>query len=151
MRISIQQGAIALFLLSASLAADAAPRITAIQNAASNIPAGQPIGIGSIFVIKGSGLGPTDISISPTPFQTTSLSGTSVQVTIGQTGLTYDALMYYTSDTQIAALLPSNTLTGGGTFKVTYNGESGTGRPWHRREHPGYFYDRLDRYGSRPS
>jgi uncharacterized protein (TIGR03437 family) len=35
-----------------------------------------------------------------------------------------NALMYYTSATQIAALLPSNTPTGGGTFTVTFNGET---------------------------
>ncbi len=112
MRISIHQGATALFFLVGSFAAEAAPVITAIQNAASNIPTGQPIGIGCIFVIKGSGLGPANISIADAPFQSTSLSGTSVSVTVGQT--TVDALMYYTSDTQIAALLPSNTPTGTG-------------------------------------
>jgi uncharacterized protein (TIGR03437 family) len=37
---------------------------------------------------------------------------------------TVAALMYYTSDTQVAALLPSNTpTTGPGTFTVTYNGQ----------------------------
>ena len=125
MRIRISRFAEIAFFLSASIIASAAPSIMAIQNAASNIPGGQPIGVGCIFVIKGTGLGPADISISPTPFQTTSLSGTSVQVTVGAT--TVDALMYYTSDTQIAALLPSNTPTGNGTFKVTYNGQSGSG------------------------
>ncbi len=113
-----------VILMAAGLGLQAAPVITSIQNAASNIPTGQPIAIGGIFVIKGTGLGPANISIAPTPFQNTTLSGTSVQVTVGQT--TVDALMYYTSDTQVAALLPSNTPTGSGTFKVTYNGESKT-------------------------
>src|SRR6185503_774438 len=36
-----------------------------------------------------------------------------------------NALMYYTSDKQIAALLPSNTPTGGpATITVTYNGQA---------------------------
>ncbi|MBZ5607986.1 MAG: hypothetical protein LAP38_07010 [Acidobacteriia bacterium] len=125
MRISIHHCSAALLFLGASLAAEAAPVIKAIQNAASNIPTGQPIGVGGIFVIKGSGLGPADISIASSPFQNTTLSGTSVQVTVGST--TVDALMYYTSDQQVAALLPSNTPTGSGTFKVTYNGQSGSG------------------------
>jgi uncharacterized protein (TIGR03437 family) len=125
MRISRSRFAAVGFVLGASLLANAAPAITSIQNAASNIPMGQPIAIGSIFVIKGTGLGPANISIAPSPFQSTSLSGTSVSVTVGST--TVDALIYYTSDTQIAALLPSNTPTGGGTFKVTYNSQSGSG------------------------
>ncbi len=115
----------AVLLAISSVIANAAPAIMAIQNAASNIPGGQPIAIGSIFVIKGAGLGPANISIAASPFQNTSLSGTSVAVTVGST--TVDALIYYTSEKQIAALLPSNTPTGSGTFKVTYNGQSGSG------------------------
>src|SRR5947209_19886940 len=93
----------AVLLTISSVIANAAPAITAIQNAASNIPGGQPIAIGSIFVIKGTGLGPANTSIAATPFQNASLSGTSVSVTVGST--TVDALMYYTSDKQLAALL----------------------------------------------
>jgi uncharacterized protein (TIGR03437 family) len=37
--------------------------------------------------------------------------------------------MYYTSDAQVAALLPSNTPTGNGTVKVTYNGQSSAAAP----------------------
>jgi len=125
MRTSTFRFAAVAIVLGASLMADAAPAITSIQNAASNIPTGQPIGIGCIFVIKGTGLGPANISIASSPFQNTSLSGTSVSVTVGSS--TVDALMYYTSDKQVAALLPSNTPTGSGTFKVTYNGQSGSG------------------------
>src|SRR4051794_19557781 len=86
----------------------AAPAITSVQNAASNI-VGLPnaaIAFGSIFVLKGSGLGPPNISISSKPFQATTLSGTSVTITFVD-GKTVGALMYYTSDKQIAALLPS--------------------------------------------
>src|SRR6185437_1208174 len=102
----------------------AAPKIDTIQNSASNIVTGPggPIAQGSIFVIKGSGLGPANISISPTPFQSTTLSGASVAVTVGTT--TVNALMYYTSDAQIAALMPSNAPTGSATFTVTYSNQS---------------------------
>lgn len=120
MRISAYR--LAVFLLFVCCSAEGAPLIRAIQNAASNIPGGQPIAVGGIFVIKGTGLGPANISIAPVAFQTTSLSGTSVQVTVAST--TVDAFIYYTSDAQVAALLPSNTPTGSGTFKVTYNGAS---------------------------
>ena len=103
----------------------AAPNITSIQNAASNITAGlpgAPLAQGSIFILKGSGLGPATISIASKPFQSTTLSGTSVSVVVN--GTTVNALMYYTSDSQVAALLPSNTPTGGGNFTVTYNGQA---------------------------
>src|SRR5579862_1682848 len=78
----------------------AAPAITSVQNAASNILAvpNAAIAVGSIFVVKGSGLGPPNISIASKPFQSTTLSGTAVAITNG--GTTVSALMYYTSDSQ---------------------------------------------------
>ena len=110
-------------LISAAIARlSAAPVITSVANAASNIPFNSPIAQGAVFVIKGSSLGPADISVATAPFQNTNLSGTSVAVTVGST--TVNALMYYTSDKQVAALLPSNTPTGAGSFTVTYNGQT---------------------------
>ena len=110
--------------LLAALAApclSAAPTITSIANAASNLTFNAPVAQGAVFVIKGSGLGPANLSTASAPFQSTTLSGTSVAVTVGTT--TVNALMYYTSDGQVAALLPSNTPTGVGAFTVTYNGQ----------------------------
>jgi len=101
------------------------PTITSVQNAASNILAGMPnggIAQGAIFVIKGSGLGPSQISIADSPFQNTTLSNTSIAVKVGSA--TVNPRMYYTSDGQVAALLPSNTPTGVATFTVTYNGQT---------------------------
>jgi uncharacterized protein (TIGR03437 family) len=100
----------------------AAPSITGVANAAANIPFNYPIAQGAIFVIYGSGLGPVNISVASSPFQSTALSGTSVSVTVG--GTTVNALMYYTSATQVAGLLPSNTPTGSGTWTVTYNSQT---------------------------
>ena len=113
-----------LFLLVAAAVPrlPAAPTITTVANAASNIGFNAPIGQGAIFVIKGSGLGPEKISIAPVPFQSTSLSGTTVTVTAGETSL--EAPLYYTSATQIAALLPSAIPAGGANFTVTYNGQA---------------------------
>jgi uncharacterized protein (TIGR03437 family) len=96
--------------------------ITSVANAASNIPFNSPVAQGAVFVIKGSGLGPADISVATAPFQNTNLSGTSVAVTVGST--TVNGLMYYTSDKQVAALLPSNTPTGAGSFTVTFSGQT---------------------------
>jgi uncharacterized protein (TIGR03437 family) len=103
----------------------AAPAITSVMNAASNTPSILPNGAiapGSLFVVKGSGLGPPNISVASNPFQSTNLSGTSATITVN--GTTVSALMYYTSDQQIAALLPSNTPTGTGTITVTYNSQA---------------------------
>jgi uncharacterized protein (TIGR03437 family) len=114
---------IILFALTAIPLLSAAPVITSVQNAASNIGFNSPVAQGAIFVLKGSGLGPANITIAPAAFQSTTLSGTSVSVTVGTT--TVNALMYYTSAGQVAALLPSNTPTGAGSFTVTYNGQVG--------------------------
>lgn len=118
----------------------AAPVITSVVNAASykdpRLP-GANIAPGSIFIVTGSGLGPANIAVAPAAFQSTSLSGTSVKVTVNAT--TVNALMYYTSATQVAALLPSNTPPGGaGTgnpkaqvaITVTYNGEDSAPTPF---------------------
>src|SRR6516162_11607260 len=108
-------------LIAASIAT-AAPVIQSVQNAAGNIPY-RSLALGGIFVIKGTGLGPANISFDSKPFQNTSLSGTSIAVTAAN-GTIVNALMYYTSDGQVAALLPSNTPPGRGVFTVTYDGQT---------------------------
>jgi uncharacterized protein (TIGR03437 family) len=108
----------------------AQPAITAVENAASNLPPGlpnSPIAQGAIFVIYGSGLGPANVAVASVPFQSTTLGNTSVAVTVG--GATVNAPMYYTSGGQAAALLPSNTATGAGTLTVTYNGQTSAKAP----------------------
>src|SRR5205085_7296131 len=108
---------IRIFLLASAMAgitaAQTAPIITSVQNAASNIPQGLPnaaIAQGSMFVIKGQNLGPTTPTIaSGFPLQTT-LAGTSVQVTVGDRPV--PAIMYSTSSGQVAAILPSTTFAG---------------------------------------
>ena len=117
-----------IFLISAAIPKlFAAPTINGVANAASNIAFNSPLAPGGIFVIYGTDLGPANLAISPTPFQNTTLSGTSVTVTVGST--TVSALMYYTSATQVAALLPSNTpiptqSSGAPIFTVTFNGQT---------------------------
>jgi uncharacterized protein (TIGR03437 family) len=104
-----------------------APSITDVQNAASNVPSGLPNGglaQGALFVVKGSNLGPaTFIQQTAFPF-TTSIGGTSIQVTVGST--TVDVIMFYSLARQVAGILPSKTPTGTGTLKLTYNGQSTT-------------------------
>ncbi len=100
-----------------------APMITAVENAATNIPPGLPnagIAQGALFVVKGKNLGPAAVVVASAFPLTTSIGGTSMQVTVG--GTTVDAIMYYSLATQIAAILPSKTPVGTGTLTVTYNG-----------------------------
>jgi uncharacterized protein (TIGR03437 family) len=107
-----------------------APIVTSVYNAASYIDRNLPnggIAQGAIFVIKGVNLGPATLTIADKAFQNTSLSGTSAKITVN--GTSVDALMYYTSNGQVAALVPSNTPTGAGTIAVTYNGQTGPNAP----------------------
>jgi uncharacterized protein (TIGR03437 family) len=111
-------------------AASAAPSINNITNAASgNLPGLPNAGIapGAIFVIFGDSLGPAALAIAPTVFQSTNLSQTSVAVTVG--GTVVNALMYYTSSSQVGALLPSNTPVGAGTITVTFNNQTSPSFP----------------------
>ncbi|HWB83272.1 MAG TPA: hypothetical protein VG675_03970 [Bryobacteraceae bacterium] len=104
--------------------------ISSISNAASLIDPSLPNGAiaeGAIAVIQGINLGPITLSVASNAFQSTTLSGTSVSVTVA--GTTVAGLMYYTSATAVAFLLPSNTPIGSGTITVTYNGEAGPASP----------------------
>jgi uncharacterized protein (TIGR03437 family) len=107
------------------------PVISSVSNAASYIDLSLPnggIAQGSIFIVQGSNLGPASLTIdTKTTFQQTTLAGTSVSVTVN--GATVAALMYYTSATQVAALLPSNTPAGAGTIALTYNNQTGPSHP----------------------
>ncbi len=117
-------------LLSTSGLLALAPGVTSIQNPASNIVPGLPnygIAQGSIFVLYGSQLGPATIAIAQSlPYQTTlpGLAGTSVKITAG--GLVTNAPIIYTLNTQVAAVMPSNTVVGPATIQVTYNGFQGS-------------------------
>src|SRR4051794_40804515 len=88
------------------------PVILQVTNAAGYIATGpsRSIAQGSIIVIKGLQLGPSDITITTDVFKITSLAGTSIKFTSGGTSVA--GLMYYTSATQIGALVPSNTPAG---------------------------------------
>lgn len=123
--------AIGLALL-AVITASAQPAVSSgsVVNAASYTPDGLPnsgVAQGSMFIVFGQRLGPAtlqQISAYPLP---TSLSGTSIKVTVS--GTTTDAIMIYTSASQVAAILPSSTPVGTGTFTVTYNGQTSAPAP----------------------
>jgi uncharacterized protein (TIGR03437 family) len=104
------------------------PTITALQNNYSYILPGLPnygIAPGVLFIIKGSGLNNQPLSAlqsSAPPGLPLTLNGTSISVTVN--GTTTHPALYYTSPTQLAAVLPSNTPAGTGTITVTNNGQT---------------------------
>lgn len=120
-----------VLLISAAIPRLAAqPVVTAVENAASNLDPRMPnagIAQGAIFVVYGQGLGPANTLVAPAPFQSTTLSNTSVTVTVGNVSV--NAPLYYTSSGQVAALLPSNTPLGTGTVTVTYNNQTSAKMP----------------------
>lgn len=131
------QGSIALeyttYVSAKSPAAASGPVITELQNNYSYILPGLPnygIAPGSIFVIIGTGLSsstPPVLQSSAAPGLPTTLNQTSVSVTVN--GVTTTPPLYYTSASQLAAVLPSNTPAGTGTITVTYNGQPSAAAP----------------------
>jgi len=108
-----------------AIGASSGQTVTAVVNSASGLVQGLPnsgIAQGAIFLVTGSNLGPTTLATASSTFQTTNVGGTSVSVTVGST--TVNAPMYYSSSSQVAALLPSSTPTGSGTLTVNYNGNA---------------------------
>jgi uncharacterized protein (TIGR03437 family) len=109
-------------------AASSGPTIKQLQNNYSYLLPGVPnygIAPGSLFVIQGAGLSsssPPVLQSSAAPGIPTSLNQTSISVTVG--GVTTTPGLYYTSATQVAAVLPSTTPVGTGTLTLTYNGQA---------------------------
>ena len=104
----------------------AGPRITAIQNNSSRIPAGYPnygIPPSSLFVVVGSGLAdPGEPALQSSSGSGIPLSLNGASITVVVNGVMTRPGLWYTSPTQIAAVLPAATPVGTGTLTVTYRG-----------------------------
>ena len=101
--------------------ADATGVVSNATYAARGLP-NSGIAQGSIFAIFGTNLGPAALTQQPGYPLNTTLGGTSVQVTVG--GVSKDAIPAYVVETQIGAILPSDTPVGEGTVTVTFNGQT---------------------------
>jgi len=118
---------------TAAAAAASAPSITQVLNNYSYVLQGQPnygIAPGSLFVIFGTGLSssaPPVLQSSAAPGLPLTLNQTSVSVTVN--GVAYTPALYYTSATQVAAVLPSTVPVGDGTITVTYNQQTSAPAP----------------------
>jgi len=101
------------------------PTVTDVQNNSSLIPDGFPnagITPSTLFVIHGSNMAtPGSVAVlqDSTLGLPATLNGASISVTVG--GKTVTPAIYYSTPTQIAAVLPEATPTGTGTLTVTYN------------------------------
>lgn len=118
-----------LLLLAAAAAGQPAVDTGGVVNAASYVLPGLPnhgIAQGSMFVIFGRNLGPVALRRAETFPYTTQLAGTSVRVTMEN--VARNAIMVYTSERQVAAILPSDTPAGDGTLTVT-NPDNQTSAP----------------------
>ncbi len=122
---------IVVAILAAALAHAQAPMITGGPvNAASYVIQGLPnanIAQGSMFVLFGNNIGPPEIANAfnfPLP---TTLSGTSIQVTVG--GTATKAIMLFAVSSQVAAILPSTTQIGSGTLTLAFNGQTSNAVP----------------------
>ena len=101
------------------------PSITNVLNNSSEIPAGFPnsgIAQGALFKILGSGLAdPGDANLHDSvPGLPSTLNGASINVQSGST--TVHPALYYSTPTQIDAVLPSSFPTGPATVTVSYKG-----------------------------
>jgi uncharacterized protein (TIGR03437 family) len=116
-------------------AAASVPSIAQVLNNYSYVLQGQPnygIAPGSLFVIFGEGLStsaPPVLQSSAAPGLPLTLNQTSVSVTVN--GVASTPALYYTSATQVAAVLPSTVPVGDGTITVTYNQQTSAPAPIH--------------------
>ncbi len=102
----------------------AQPAITDVFNAANRIQRALPghgIAQGSLFAIKGAGLGPTDLLKANFPLPSTDGLG-GVTVTVQSGGTTTNAILVFVSDKEVAAILPSSTPLGDGNLTLNNNG-----------------------------
>jgi uncharacterized protein (TIGR03437 family) len=115
-------------LAVALVSAGAQPTINpnGIVNSASYLAPGLPgsgIAQGSIVTISGTGLGPATATAAPGVFPLpTTLAGTTVVITAR--GAASNAVILYTSDRQVAAILPSTIPVGTAKVTVTFNSET---------------------------
>lgn len=126
-------GTISLKFTTYIAAVPTGPTITAIENNSSRIATGLPnygIAPSSIFVVVGTGLadpGAPVLQSSAAPGLPLTLNGASIDVVVS--GITTHAPLYYTSPTQLAAVLPANTPIGTGMLTVTYRGATSAPKP----------------------
>ncbi|HEX5227912.1 MAG TPA: hypothetical protein VFW44_09390 [Bryobacteraceae bacterium] len=109
------------------------PQIDSVLNNSSLIPTGavnSGIAPSSIFIVKGENLANTSplvLQSSAAPGIPLELNGASLTVVVN--GTTVHPALYYTSPTQLAAVLPAATPVGNGTITAEYNNATSAAFP----------------------
>ncbi len=109
------------------------PTITQVLNNSSFVPFGASnygIPPSSVFLIAGNNLadaGAPVLQSSAAPGLATTLTGASIAVVVN--GVTTHPSLYYTSPTQLAAVIPAATPIGRGVLTVTYRGNTSAPAP----------------------
>ncbi len=100
------------------------PSLRAANPAGNGASYGTDIAQGSIFVVFGLNIGAAGLTQATSlPLQTT-MAGTSMRFAPVSGGAAVDALMVYTTQNQIAGLLPSSAAPGDYNLTVTFNGQT---------------------------
>ncbi len=117
----IWMSTLGLVVLAWSASAQPSIKANGVQNAAGYQTKLAP---GSVFVVVGSGLGPSSIVVATGPNYPTILSGTSITFTPAGGGSAITPRMVYTLDKQAAGVLPSSISLGTYAVRVTFNGQT---------------------------
>ncbi|HLK49550.1 MAG TPA: hypothetical protein VKT49_15515 [Bryobacteraceae bacterium] len=117
---------VALLALASMAAFAQAPTVTAVLDAGGYTSNLAP---GSVFVVKGSNLCSTSVSVTGTPYSTAAMGGAAIRLTPAAGGSPLDAYMVYCYNsggvTQLAAVIPSSAAPGTYNLTVTANGTAG--------------------------
>ncbi|MGH9353783.1 MAG: hypothetical protein ACRD2G_16745, partial [Terriglobia bacterium] len=125
-------GSISLQFLTYEASVPTGPSVTQVLNNSSGIPAGLPnsgIAPSSVFVVIGSGLAAPGTPVLQDSTNGIPLTLNGASITVAVNGVTTHPALYYTSPTQLAAVLPAATPVGNGTLTVTYNGATSAPAP----------------------
>ena len=125
-------GVITLQFTTFGASAATGPAVAQILNNSSGTPPGYPnygIAPSSIFVVQGSGLADpaTPVLQDTSAGLPLTLNGASITVVVG--GVTTHPALYYTSSSQLAAVLPAATPVGTGALTVNYRGANSAPAP----------------------
>ena len=132
MRLKLLQPALLGLLIINALPAVAQPVIypLGVKNAASYRAAswpGQGLAPGSIFVVKGAGLGPAELLHATPPYPARlpdAEGGARITITPVASGASVDAAILYAWEWQIAGILPPDTPLGPADVTVSWQGET---------------------------
>jgi uncharacterized protein (TIGR03437 family) len=112
----------------ASIAIAVAPRVSAqptITGGVVNATGYQAkLAPGALFLVFGSGMGPSSIATASAPNYPTLLGGTSITFTPAGGGAAINARMLYTLAGQVAGMLPSSATPGTYAVRVTYSSQT---------------------------